>query len=263
MKLMKADEIQALFTSSLLTSIKRTSDNLLLSIFMDTCDSLLLYTSSNDKIICCRIFEKLATLIEYSWELIHSVHWKNTNIVFRDIYSLGVYLKLYLIIDESIYDFSSRSKIKDLIKQADRAILLGSNMCREQLQALITTLTEKYHSLDNFNDDYIKPNIDINQTQYIDKCCYQRCVPTLNNQRPNLRQSIDKITTPSLVTFLNKYLNQNQPVVLRGCLDDWPAMNNNSDNNNNNGSQRSCWSNLDYLKKGMYVYTFVLINIFE
>jgi hypothetical protein len=57
----------------------------------------------------------------------------------------------------------------------------------------------------------------------------------------------------SVVEFYTENLNKSIPVVLTGCIDDWPAFQHPISPSKCNSSTCHSWNDLNYIKRGNYI----------
>lgn len=153
---------------------------------------------------------------------------------------ISVYIVIMYLLVGSILDY------EEIIRLADIGILLGcGDSCWTELLLLLINHINNMRSpfsyivpfrkeSENVKITQIKNRIPIKNQQFIDKLLSD------NNNNNGNRLSIEYKNNCDLITFYMFHLNVNEPVIIRGIVDDWPAY---SDNNH-------LWSNLDYLRHG-------------
>ena len=180
----------------------------------------------------------LSKLKEYVWEEIHSVHWKEVIVEYRDCYSFVSYLHALLLPHTQAFSMREesdrRAQIQQAIRVADMGLLLGSPFFAVHLHGIIRELTVEHQTLHSPHDyNAILVNRDINfRSRKRRRSSLSDSFPhylLLNNEKP-----IERIETLlSLSDFRRSYLVPQRPVILtQGITEDWEAL--------------VKWKNLDY-----------------
>ena len=210
-------------------------------------DSTLLRLFKTVVLDSCTNINNINRLREYSWELLHSVHWKDVLLVHREVYALASLSLIELLFKAERYDSKQKStSALELINMADKTILLtSSTRYLDALNTLIDNIaikcsseidksTKKYESLvlNSYNQHLTSPS-GSSTRHYPTK-------PSPDHTITLLSTAIKEHYQPDLVVFLTQYMECGEPVVLKRCIDDWPAM----------LGERS-WSDLNYFNKGM------------
>lgn len=188
-------------------------------------------------------------LKSYAWETLHSTHWRTVPTPARDAYALGTFLHIALtMLLSSTRRAIEEDKLKDtkliptpqslpverMVRQLDRALLLGGPLMRDDLQRLLVFL-ERTHSAQLYRPLQVSTSFhSIASSSSTKKTRREQCCPN----GPGKRTDIPIAHCPDLHTFMTEYLEPGRPVVLRGCLDEdgWPAL--------------TRWNDLEYFNKG-------------
>jgi hypothetical protein len=171
---------------------------------------------------------------EYIWEEIHSVHWKDVPLEYRDVYSFVSYLSIVHM---------QHDDIAALIHRADLGILMGSSFYTHKLQELIHQYTEQFKIR----------NIPLVSTTTTEKVVSRKrrfknsfdhimIVPSTKSKR--IQRNCDSV---GLESFVHEFMGFAIPVVFEGIIDHWPAL--------------ERWKDLQYFKQSES-YTFILYCIF-
>lgn len=167
------------------------------------------------------IRSRIATLREYTWELIHAKHWKFVKPQWRDAYALAVLSDLTCSgQEESPHPKVEMALHADAIKRADLALLLGWGRFRRELQAAIQGRQDLHLELErrckSVRDGMLK-------RKKVKALVRARPLPTC----PSGARMIDvaRSSQPSCVDFFNHWFLTETPVVLLHCMDDWAALN--------------------------------------
>lgn len=201
---------------------------------------------------------------EYLWEVLHSKCWREIDPICRDAFGLIMLVAATTYTSEDrehnvingSHERNSHernSHERNQITLADSGILLGSELYRDKLQQLIAVLSEimtnarkrktsstdtqqpterlkggslklKYSKLeiDPENDpiNSIAPERNKNIDTAINLSVFLNPASEISGRR----SLINRKETPDLVYFYEKCLQASRPVVLTGCMHDWPAL---------------------------------------
>lgn len=159
---------------------------------------------------------KCKVLLDITWEQLYSRHWKDVDITWRHAYTVVSFLK-------AVCEFALRGDpytLKDVIHTCDMGLLMGAPV----LNNILARLARKLQQLD------------------MEDCSNSEATESVagvvSDQRTGDRIHKDhdsilcggKVATevcPSLEYFSNVYMGTGTPVILRNCIDHWPAMSHN------------------------------------
>jgi len=156
----------------------------------------------------CR--QKCKALLDITWEQLYAGHWKDIDISWRHAYTLVSFLK-------AVSEFAlcgDSYGVNDVIRSCDMGLLMGAPL----LNNILARLAAKLQQLDPADD---RSSISVS-----DLCSGDAAVD--QNYDAILRGS--KVATevcPSLEHFNNVYVATGTPVILRNCIEHWPAMSHN------------------------------------
>jgi hypothetical protein len=184
-----------------------------------------------DLSVDAKIMEWLHLMKNKLWIILHSTEWKNVHLLYRDLFGI-VSTLLLLNLLESPFTIDAVC-MYDVIKIADCGILFGSPCTRELFQQIITITTSLY----GYNE-YNKCLFSMTDNAM---CAYKqkknRCRALLKNLSVRICSCEELLShaQPKCITvesqrqldvfdFFSVYFQPEKPVVLVGCMDDWPAM---------------------------------------
>lgn len=232
------EEIDTLFTTELLNSLEATCENNLIKLYLDVYSCLKRLSIKNGQRDLELVLDLLTQFIEYTWERIHSVYWKDVKVCLRDVYALGIYLKLSVVLELN-KNLSNPNHLEMLITIADKGILLGSIAYRSQLQILIQQFSHRHQEIVQQLPSPRQVQRPLSSETYRKTECFP------HPYNPAILQ-IESVNEPSLVAFLTQYMTRHIPVVLKGCMSDWPAFQAAGARNDRS------WGDLDYIKRGKH-----------
>jgi hypothetical protein len=236
-------------------SIRSTADIICISL----CDQLVaaIRESSSSILISHLAIEAR----EYLWDALHSKCWKDISPGYRNAFGWVSLIvakiclpqqQRYLHISDPISNLHDLKKMKvvNTIEVADTGILLGSDHYRKDLQQLIKSMEKEKN---NFDDRISKKSkttqvhmgsCEIEKTEKISEAEDKREeTGILRNFLLSTAAKLKRSTilkhelTPNLLLFYEKFLILSCPVVLTGCVEDWPALDR--------------WINPEYLIEGI------------
>jgi len=156
--------------------------------------------------------QKCKMLLDITWERLYSRHWKDIDITWRHAYTLISLLK-------ALSEFALCSELhtmKDVIYTCDMGLLMGAPLLDNILARLATKLQQL---VTNSSSDLASADVLTQLT----------CSGQGNHDYDSIlcgsKVSIE--LCPSLEHFSNAYISTGMPVILRGCIDHWPAMSHN------------------------------------
>ncbi|VDP92310.1 unnamed protein product [Echinostoma caproni] len=177
-------------------------------------------------------------VLEYTWEQLHTGHWKNVPDHWRVAYAcIRILRGLYILPggSEALNKLAQRELLKSALPEFDYSLLLGYPV----FDAVATRLASAIHELIEDEIDF-QPPIEKRQKQDDhDLDAAGSSPPSLDafdvGNRPV--RALERISRPSLEKFLH-LLAQGQPFILTGAMDFWPAC---QTRNNNRGWSVQSW----------------------
>jgi len=176
-----------------------------ITLLKSTIDALL----QSDWTTCHR---KCKVLLDITWEHLYSGHWKDIDISTRHAYTLVSLLKVV----SEFAQCGDLYSMKDVIYTCDMGLLMGAPLLNNILARLATKLQQLYTDSCSASDtDTVRTGQQ--NAEHVD-------------QDHNQLLCGSKVATeacPSLEYFSEVYVSTGTPVILRNCMDDWPAMSHN------------------------------------
>ena len=147
-------------------------------------------------------------LLDMNWEHLNTGHWKDVAVEWRFAYT---FLSLFKAVCEFV-QFKRTAKKENLsnaIRTCDMGLLMGAPVNNN----ILTKLVAQFQSL--YTDHFIASN-DLPTTT-------RKKVKTTNLPIINLDNVLKRKQNPSLEDFKNNHMDKEEPVVLEGAIDYWPA----------------------------------------
>jgi len=160
--------------------------------------------------IICR--QKCKVLLDITWEQLYSRHWKDVDITWRHAYTLVSFLK-------AVSEFAlcgDLCSMKDVMCTCDMGLLMGAPLLNNILARLATKLQ---HLGTDGSSILAAENMD---TSDADRQSAYRVDQSDDSILCGSQVAVE--VCPSLEHFCNTYINTGMPVILRNCIDHWPAM---------------------------------------
>ena len=183
---------------------KECNDSAFLSKFQETLDYF--YSSKWDK---CYVYSKV--LLDIAWEHLNTGHWKDVDIHWRYAYTLLCTFKAVceFVQYKTTYD---RKNLACAIKTCDMGLLMGAPVNDNILAKLVAEFQRIYAKRRQV------------MSSYEDMVCMTN--KKMNTQKLpaiNLSNAIKRVRCPSLEYFKNSHMDKEEPVILEGAIDYWPA----------------------------------------
>ena len=147
-------------------------------------------------------------LLDMNWEHLNTGHWKDVAVEWRFSYA---FLSLFKAICEFV-QFKRTAKKENLsnaIRTCDMGLLMGAPVNNN----ILTKLVAQFQNL--YADQFSDPN-DLPTTS-------KKKVKTTDLPIINLENVMKRKQNPSLEDFKNNHMDKEEPVVLEGAIDYWPA----------------------------------------
>jgi [protein]-arginine 3-hydroxylase / protease len=165
-------------------------------------------------------------LLAYLWERIHDGKWLEINPNYRYFYGNVSAIVGYYSWKTSNHQLDV-TFISKQFRLLDLGLLLGSPESFDILHQII--------SLIQSSCAVVLPLTSVGCYSYLQATRHRSTIP---RSLPQMRQSIPVENCPNILTFSNQYFSRNQPVVLKNCIQDWPAL--------------SLWADLDYINSSTF-----------
>ena len=173
----------------------------------------------------------LNSVVDLAWEKLHTGHWKDVDVAWRDAYALAQLA------------YASRQEGGESLKRLDRALLLGGPLFRKEIFKAVDSLA-LLHVDGGVGDDENRAK---DRVRAVSTYPPQfSLVPPLPSSPSPSKSSpadvrtqrhchlVETTSLPSLEEFLVKYFLPEEPVVIKGGIDHWRAF--------------GKWGDLNYLK---------------
>ena len=186
------------------------------SILSQNRDSTLLRLFKTVVLDNCTNIVSINRLREYSWELLHSVHWKDVLLVHREVYALAS-----LLLIELLFKAECTSPL-ELIKMTDKAILLtSSTRYLDALNILVDNITNKHsneieESTKKYENFILNSHSPPRTSSSGSSTQHYPTTPSPDRTASSSSSSIKEHYQPDLVVFLTQYMECGEPVVLKG-----------------------------------------------
>ena len=150
-------------------------------------------------------------IIDQTWQELNTGHWKDVDITWRYLYTFASLVKSLCLYELGNIDFAIRS--------CDIGLLMGAplfdNILAKLVSELVCSSKKRKAEPDSNNDTYIKKECNGPAS----KIKRYKDLPVVSS-----KCAIEKINPPSLMCFQKTFMKPEVPVVIRNCIDHWPAM---------------------------------------
>ena len=172
---------------------------------------------------------KLHQAKQYLWEELHSVHWKDVHGLDRELFGLISCMLVTLLYGEPTVDQAH------LLQELDCGLLLGSEHTHELINKVMSLLRNEGTT------EKLSVSVCANQRLHQLRRAQSQCrLKTLKAQNFAVKKTIKSTPMLDLVAFYSKFFQPQLPVVLLGCMEDWPAM-------LPNAANIERWGSIEYL----------------
>lgn len=178
-------------------------------------------------------------LCEYCWEKLHTGHWKDVDIAWRDAYTLAQ----LLTVDKRMCGCNSRERhghgsceawvgkkgvgligevdeellVKDCLRKLDEAVLMGGPLFRRVVDERIGALGDHLASLCTLKKQKTEGGC---KGMTVDNSRVVEVLPLGSMGSAGKRPSVENL--PSLEDFLVEYMGK-EPCIINGTIQNWPA----------------------------------------
>ncbi|ESO02069.1 hypothetical protein HELRODRAFT_161296 [Helobdella robusta] len=163
-------------------------------------------------------------LLEYVWEQFYIGHWKDVPLAWRKVYSQISCIKAssqYFLLKENFKEINFneeqknrifKKQLKKILRSCDMGLLMGYSLPNSVLPQFASYIHNIYSTLfhvANFSSNINREN-DVEHKQKKTKL--------IDNE------SIETVYCPSLEYFQTVIMKNGQPVLMKNCIDKWPAL---------------------------------------
>lgn len=183
-----------------------TSDYLVKQKILYTWDLLVQKKDYSNTACQCQV------ILDKTWEHLNTGYWKDVKLVWRHVYSFAALMKTF-----SLFKLGD---IQAALKACDMGLLMGAPI----FDNILSTLASKLSSLKKSDEKDAYQNI---STVDNDEPVYKKTKSNTGEGIENKMEStfmIERVDSPSLIKFQEKYLHHQKPVIITNCMDFWPAM---------------------------------------
>ena len=163
-------------------------------------------------------------LIDFTWEKINTGYWKDVDLAWRKLYSFAAVVKTLALF--------KMGKLEDAIKTCDLGLLLGSPVLDNVLTKIVSCIQEQLCDtgdgklpLTNSETSTVSPENCVNcllsdqdLAGNLHSCPQAKRVKTGDD-----KQSIERVSCPSLSRFQNDFMENQRPVIIQETMEHWPA----------------------------------------
>ncbi|XP_064639856.1 lysine-specific demethylase 8-like [Lineus longissimus] len=168
-------------------------------------------------------------LLDITWEKLNTGHWKDVAITWRLAYS---YVSLLKALSEvSMSSLDDKSELELAIKTCDMGLLMGAPVLDNVLSKIVAVLQPILCPLQTTG----KEGDSVNKGQHDSEAHDLKRQKVFSMPEISPSHKVPRIHCPSLDYFKKNFMDLENPVILEGCMDYWPAL-----------SERK-WT-LDYIK---------------
>lgn len=155
-------------------------------------------------------FIMVAAIKDHLWEVINTGHFSKVSEIHRQIFTLASLQKaVLLLIKGHLNQISSEKTCEQCMWELDNGLLLGCSLTHPIYSKILNDCLS------------IIQNNCTNQIENIEK----NTLNTKHDCRPsNVICDIEILERPSIQHFKENHFNKSQPVILRDCMTQWPAM---------------------------------------
>ena len=170
--------------------------------------------------------------LRYLLDQLNGMHWRDVPAVSRDAFSL-----ISLLLCRTYADVES--KRLEVYSVLDSALLLGSDFAYDDIQAML-------RAMDNRSAPGAEGLPPASPTRLKEEPLPAQLF-NMAYGSPSSLGVVGSVECPGLDDFLEEHMIPGSPVVLRGCLEHWPAL-----------SGPRAWANLDYIRRGECLHFYIL-----
>eukprot|EP01038_Epipyxis_sp_PR26KG_P007740 gene7740-10517_t len=179
----------------------------------------------------------------YIWELIHTVPWNETPEPFKEAYCfIVIILTATMMIKNSDNETNTN---KQIISIADKGILLGSNKKYFDILNQIIEFVSQLENLQSFQHYDLKrcslPSKNIFKMKNIHQFLFPNSLPI------KFLSDVQMVSSITVLRFYEEFFKTHTPVVLKDCVDHWPAFDATQEACCNCGNKRGLWTSLNYI----------------
>ncbi|CAG0904070.1 unnamed protein product [Darwinula stevensoni] len=150
------------------------------------------------------------SILDILWEWLNVGYWKDVDLVWRHAYSYASLLKALAILK-----CANDQAVSNALRACDMGILMGQPIMNEVLPRLATLIS-------NYLIDFGDQPLDLPEVRLV---CPEYLI--IQDYTPMCRVTDHLLPVeylPSIETFIANYVDQSEPVIIKGAVDHWPAL---------------------------------------
>ncbi|KAL1516900.1 hypothetical protein ABEB36_000735 [Hypothenemus hampei] len=152
---------------------------------------------------------QIDAILDYIHEELNTGHWSTVPLTMRENFTVSSYIKAVLMLKNP--NELTVDSLEHCLKVIDLGLLLGAPL-EENPELLMECAKYLQKEINKYHRDTLI-NVE-NKTQYEDHLHYYSNIDAIE---------IEALIIPSIETFNNKFFQLQIPVILKGCMDHWPA----------------------------------------
>lgn len=165
------------------------------------------------------------------WERLHIAHWKDVHEIDRELFAIATFLLVCMLVKAGF------ENTHDLARLLDSGLLLGCSRASPLLSQLLSSITDV--STRSCTGLWHARCAELPRAQklsavhtYRVRQAQQR-MKTLSSTGHSRNKLVQSIPAPDVYSFFERYFKPEEPVVLLGAVQDWPAS--------------TKWGNIEYI----------------
>jgi len=177
-------------------------------------------------------------VIDYVWEKLNQGHWKDVSISWRYVYTVVSVIKAEVEYRQ-LEKVDNSVSFDNVMKTCDMGLLMGAPLCDNILARQSKCLQTEYGTIrkkleiccdmsfkteNTLNDGSININNMKRKTEEEEAAEYEKVKRM--KEIMNIVNPVERVSCPSLETFMNKYYLTNTPVIIEDAMAGWPALGN-------------------------------------
>ena len=190
--------------SLVLKAAKVTNDPAIRSVF-ETLKSLV-----SDHLSCqnpAKTYSIVDAYLSFVWEKLNTGHWSLVEIGWRELFTVISVIKIKCVLQ--VMKSDDLDVLKDVVKICDVGLMMGAPILNNVCGKIAAEIGRNFGRKRQLNELDLGPA--------------KRLKPHDLKPLKNL-QILEAKSPPSIEDFLVNFKNRNEPVLIRGLIEDWPAI---------------------------------------
>ncbi|KAG2455877.1 KDM8 demethylase, partial [Polypterus senegalus] len=145
-------------------------------------------------------------ILDYSWEKLNTGTWRDVDKEWRRVYSFGCLYKA-----ASLCQTEAPGNVYEALKICDMGLLMGASIMDNILGRVVKVLVNEKAAIKRSTEEEKEESFNIKKTE-----CWLL---------PDIRPEVEvlKIHKPSMEHFRKQILIPEQPIIIEGIIEHWPA----------------------------------------